>query len=181
MQFQHLRLSFKLKKLFGPTTPRLNRGLGCSHFARRYLGNRSASWRIAFFSSAYLDVSVQRVPSNRAMYSRDRSANWRRVAPFGNLRVEACSQLTEAYRREPRPSSAKGSKASFVCAYFKVISFYSVFKVLSALLVSAWLATPKLEERRVVDLTGLEPVTFALQMQCSKPAELQAHVYGIKT
>ena len=28
----------------------------------------------------------------------------------------------------------------------------------------------------MVDLTGLEPVTFALQMQCSKPAELQAQI-----
>jgi hypothetical protein len=34
-----------------------------------------------------------------------------RVAPFGNLRVEACLRLTEAYRSLPRPSSTPGAKA----------------------------------------------------------------------
>ena len=33
------------------------------------------------------------------------------VAPFGHLRVEACLQLTEAFRRLPRPSSPSGAKA----------------------------------------------------------------------
>ena len=36
------------------------------------------------------------------------------VAPFGNLRVEACLRLTEAYRSLPRPSSTPGAKASTV-------------------------------------------------------------------
>ena len=35
----------------------------------------------------------------------------RRVPPFGNPRVEACLQLTEAYRSLPRPSSTSGAKA----------------------------------------------------------------------
>ena len=30
----------------------------------------------------------------------------RRVAPFGNLRVNACLRLTVAYRSLPRPSSS---------------------------------------------------------------------------
>ena len=38
----------------------------------------------------------------------------RRVAPFGNLRIEACLRLTEAYRSLPRPSSTPGAKASTV-------------------------------------------------------------------
>ena len=37
--------------------------------------------------------------------------NPRRVAPFGNLRIEACLRLTEAYRSLPRPSSTLGAKA----------------------------------------------------------------------
>ena len=36
------------------------------------------------------------------------------VAPFGNLRVEACLRLTEAYRSLPRPSSPSCAKASTV-------------------------------------------------------------------
>ena len=34
------------------------------------------------------------------------------VAPFGDLRVNACLRLTVAFRRLPRPSSAPGAKAS---------------------------------------------------------------------
>jgi hypothetical protein len=37
------------------------------------------------------------------------------VAPFGNPRIDACSQLPEAYRRAPRPSSALCPKASACC------------------------------------------------------------------
>ena len=33
------------------------------------------------------------------------------VAPFGHLRIEACLQLTEAFRSLPRPSSTSGAKA----------------------------------------------------------------------
>ena len=38
-----------------------------------------------------------------------------RVSPFGHLRIKACSQLPEAFRRLPRPSSALGAKASTPC------------------------------------------------------------------
>ena len=38
----------------------------------------------------------------------------RRVAPFGDLRVEACLRLTGAYRSLLRPSSPLGAKASTV-------------------------------------------------------------------
>ena len=38
----------------------------------------------------------------------------RRVAPFGNPRINVCTQLPEAYRRVLRPSSAPGAKASTV-------------------------------------------------------------------
>ena len=39
----------------------------------------------------------------------------RRVAPFGNPRINACSQLPEAYRSVLRPSSPLGAKASTRC------------------------------------------------------------------
>jgi hypothetical protein len=49
----------------GPTTPAGKpTGLGSSAFARRYLQNL-----FDFFSSAYLDVSVQQVPSTQTMNS----------------------------------------------------------------------------------------------------------------
>ena len=38
-----------------------------------------------------------------------------RVSPFGHPRIKACSQLPEAFRRLPRPSSALGAKASTPC------------------------------------------------------------------
>ena len=38
-----------------------------------------------------------------------------RVSPFGYPRIDACSQLPEAFRRLPRPSSALGAKASTPC------------------------------------------------------------------
>jgi hypothetical protein len=38
----------------------------------------------------------------------------RRVAPFGNPRINVCTQLPEAFRRVLRPSSAPGAKASTV-------------------------------------------------------------------
>ena len=47
-----------------PTKPKLI-GLGCSRFARRYLGNRLFS----LSSSGYLDVSVPQVPSTYTMCS----------------------------------------------------------------------------------------------------------------
>jgi hypothetical protein len=83
-------------------------GLGCSHFARHYSGND-------LFSSGYLDVSVLPVPFTQPIYSaEDAAGSQQRVSPFGNLRIKACSRLPEAYRSDPRPSSALCAKASTV-------------------------------------------------------------------
>src|SRR6516162_9275320 len=41
------------------------------------------------------------------------SAQW--VPPFGDLRINACLRLPEAYRSLPRPSSPSVAKASTVC------------------------------------------------------------------
>src|SRR5215510_3538701 len=40
-----------------------------------------------------------------------------RVVPFGNLRINACLPLPEAYRSLPRPSSAANAKASAIYPY----------------------------------------------------------------
>ena len=54
---------------------------------------------VDFSSSPYLDVSVQAVPLLYLwiQYSMHKYEPMR-IAPFGNLRVEACLQLTAAYR-----------------------------------------------------------------------------------
>ena len=67
---------------------------------------------VDFFSSPYLDVSVQAVPY---LYLFDSvqvdRASLCRVAPFGNPRINGCFLLPVAYRRLLRPSSAPGAKA----------------------------------------------------------------------
>ena len=67
---------------------------------------------VDFFSSPYLDVSVQAVPHIRLFYSPyvDRFFICR-VSPFGNPRVDGCFRLTVAFRRSLRPSSAPDAKA----------------------------------------------------------------------
>ena len=59
---------------------------------------------VDFFSSGYLDVSVPRVRLlHLCIQYRIPLTRW--VSPFGHLRIKACCQLPEAYRRLPRPSS----------------------------------------------------------------------------
>ena len=64
------------------------------------------------FSSPYLDVSVQAVPRVRLFYSThaDRVLLCR-VAPFGDLRIDAYVPLPVAYRSLSRPSSAPDAEA----------------------------------------------------------------------
>jgi len=45
----------------------------------------------------------------------NRDRRW--VAPFGNPRIKARSQLPKAYRSVPRPSSPLSAKASTECPY----------------------------------------------------------------
>ena len=67
---------------------------------------------VDFFSSPYLDVSVQEVPYLMLFDSQevDRVLLCR-VSPFGNPRIDACFRLPVAYRRSLRPSSATNAKA----------------------------------------------------------------------
>src|SRR5215211_4308910 len=65
-------------------------------------------------SSRYLDVSVPWVCFHTlCIHVRI----WPKpgVSPFGNLRIKACSQLPEAYRSVPRPSSPLSTKAFTKC------------------------------------------------------------------
>ena len=72
----------------------------------------------SFSSSAYLDVSVQRVFPRTPIYSVH--VVWvlpRRVPPFGNLRINTYLRFPVAYRSLSRPSSAPNAKASALCSY----------------------------------------------------------------
>ena len=67
---------------------------------------------VDFFSSPYLDVSVQAVPPvslwiQNTVTGHDSS----RIAPFGYLWINACLRLPIAYRSLLRPSSAPSAKA----------------------------------------------------------------------
>ena len=67
---------------------------------------------VDFFSSPYLDVSVQVVPPVRLLIHRTVTEyELRRIAPFGYLRFNACLRLPVAFRSLPRPSSAPNAKA----------------------------------------------------------------------
>ena len=65
------------------------------------------------FSSPYLDVSVQAVPSVYLWIQYTVTGlNSSRVSPFGYPRITACFRLPVAFRRSLRPSSAPSAKAS---------------------------------------------------------------------
>ena len=68
---------------------------------------------VSFFSCGYLDVSVPHVVLHSLWiqpWIPGHCPGW--VAPFGNLRIIACSQLPEAYRSLPRPSSTLHAETS---------------------------------------------------------------------
>ena len=72
---------------------------------------------VSFSSSAYLDVSVQRVSPHIPIYSvyADKVLLCR-VSPFGNLRIYSHLHLPAAYRSLSRPSSAPNAKAFSMCS-----------------------------------------------------------------
>ena len=113
-------------------------GLGFSHFARRYYGNRS------FF----LFLRVLRCFSSPGslvctIYSCKR--DWpptSRVSPFGYQGIYACLRLPLAFRSLPRPSSALGALASTLCSssldYVDPETRYIYFRLLSNLFLCNW-------------------------------------------
>ena len=110
--FQIVRLSNKSPCL-SPNPVRINpNGLGCSPFARHYLGNRIRFLFLCLlrcFTSAGVALSTLFIHVAVTAFYR------RRVSPFGYLRVKACLRLTEAFRSLPRPSSPCVAKASSCC------------------------------------------------------------------
>ena len=89
---------------------------------------------IVFFSSAYLDVSVQRVRLPFARYTL--LLRW--VAPFGNLRINGYLHLPTAYRSLSRPSSPLRAKASSVRPF--LLSYYhELFSILPPRISPGWL------------------------------------------
>ena len=67
---------------------------------------------VDFFSSPYLDVSVQAVPFQYLWiqyWIMEYELHW--VAPFRYLRINGCLLLPEAFRSLPRLSSAPSAKA----------------------------------------------------------------------
>ena len=71
----------------------------------------------SFSSSAYLDVSVQRVYLHTAIDSPH--SDWvlpSRVSPFGHLRINGYLLLPAAFRSLSRPSSAPNAKAFTLCS-----------------------------------------------------------------
>ena len=70
-----------------------------------------------FFSSPYLDVSVQAVPLVYLFihYTMSRHDS-RRIAPFGYLWIYAYLRLPIAFRSLLRPSSAPSTKAFPLCS-----------------------------------------------------------------
>ena len=67
---------------------------------------------IDFFSSPYLDVSVQAVPPVLLLIQNTVTGlDSSRIAPFGHLRIDAYLRLPAAFRSLSRPSSAPGAKA----------------------------------------------------------------------
>ena len=88
-------------------------GLASFPFARRYLGNRCFFLFLlllrCFSSEGFLHT---------AMYSLyDDEFLFRRVSPFGYLRVDGYLLLTAAFRSLSRPSSAPDAKSSSLRSY----------------------------------------------------------------
>jgi hypothetical protein len=71
---------------------------------------------VDFFSSGYLDVSVPQVRFVTLCIHVTIPLMWW-VAPFGNRRVKAYSQLADAYRSVSRPSSPPNTKTFTICSY----------------------------------------------------------------
>ena len=106
----------------GVLQPRRDRnpgGLGCSPFARHYLGNHCCF----LFLPLLRCFSSRRSPLIKGNGS---SIHW--VAPFGDPGIRGHLHLPRAYRSLSRPSSPSRAKAS-ACCPFLLLSFcsYSVF------------------------------------------------------
>ena len=87
-------------------------GLGSSHFARRYFGNRCF---FLFLSLLRCFSSGGSLPHTMDSCTGDWSLS-SRVSPFRNLRITGYLRLPEAYRSLSRLSSALSARASTICS-----------------------------------------------------------------
>ena len=72
---------------------------------------------VDYFSSPYLDVSVQAVPlHNLSIQLCINNVAITKVSPFGYPRIVAYLQLPMAFRSLSRPSSAPSAQASSLCS-----------------------------------------------------------------
>ena len=98
-----------------PTTPRsMLPGLASFPFARRYLGNRCFFLLLELlrcFSSPRFLLSDYLFHLRMPVYY------YRRVPPFGYLRISGYLLLPAAFRSLSRPSSAPSAKASALCSF----------------------------------------------------------------
>ena len=92
--------TFDLRLFFERRLSKVQCRVGFGHLPGSLAATSGIS--IDYFSSGYLDVSVPPVPLPCGILEHD--LKW--VAPFGNLRINACLRLPEAYRSFLRPSSA---------------------------------------------------------------------------
>ena len=83
-------------------------GLGSSHFARRYFGNRCFLLFLSLLR-CFSSPGSLRTPMNSVYDDMTSSC---RVSPFRYLRITACLRLPEAFRSLSRLSSALSAKAS---------------------------------------------------------------------
>src|SRR5690625_4704938 len=94
--FKQLQLKSQDRTRIGPTTPNPKRpGLGYSHFARRYYGNRHFFLFLQVLR-CFNSLSSHPQPINSAA---GYGATLRQVPPFGHPRIKARFQLPEDYRR----------------------------------------------------------------------------------
>ena len=97
-----------------PITPTLQRQRACTAPVWAGPGSLAAT---TGFDVLFLFLQVMRCFSSLGIAStllrgRIPPHDWRRVAPFGDLRINACLRLPGAYRSLPRPSSPPRAKSS---------------------------------------------------------------------
>ena len=125
-----IAFTYETITLYGPTFQLCSISHNFTLCSVRNPGDKSPVWALSlslaatkkidfsFSSSAYLDVSVQRVYLRTPIDSVH--SVWvlpRRVPPFGNLRINTYLRFPVAYRSLSRPSSAPNAKASALCSY----------------------------------------------------------------
>ena len=111
------------------STPQcMHRGLGSSHFARRYFGHRC----FFLFLALLRCFSSGGSPPYVMCWRMDDKGLPCRVSPFGHPRILGYLRLPAAFRSLSRPSSAPGAKASTLRSYCLTFLALPIYSVISA-------------------------------------------------